>query len=67
MQLVYIAGPFRGANAWEIEQNVHRAERVAAQVCALGAVAVCPHSLYRNFHGLLPDQFWIAATLEFMR
>ena len=67
MKAVYIAGPFRGANAWEIEQNIQRAEAVAAQVCALGALAVCPHTMFRNFQGLLPDQFWLDATLELLR
>lgn len=29
MKLLYIAGPFRGANSWEMEQNIRRAEEVA--------------------------------------
>lgn len=66
MKKVYIAGPFRGANAWEIEQNVHTAEVMAAKVCKLGAVAVCPHTMYRNFQGLLPDAFWLNATMELL-
>ena len=67
MAAVYIAGPFRGANAWEIEQNVHRAETIAAKVCHLGALAVCPHTMFRNFQGLLPDELFLDATLELMR
>jgi hypothetical protein len=29
MKVVYIAGKFRGPNAWEIHRNVHRAEQAA--------------------------------------
>ena len=67
MRAVYIAGPFRGVNAWTIEQNIHRAEALAAQVCRLGVLAVCPHTMFRNFQGLLQDAFFLDATLELMR
>ena len=32
MRLVYIAGKFRGSNAWEIACNVHEAEAAAIRV-----------------------------------
>ena len=66
MQLVYIAGPFRAATAWEIEQNVRRAEELALEVARAGAMPVCPHTNTRFFHGQCTDEFWLAGTMELL-
>jgi len=65
--LVYIAGPFRGANAWEVENNIRDAESYGFKVAEIGAVPVIPHTMYRFWDGTLTDEFWLAATLETMR
>jgi hypothetical protein len=31
------------------------------------AIALCPHSLSRFFAGVLPEEFWLAGTLELLR
>lgn len=67
MKVIYVAGPFRGAHAWAVEQNVRRAEAVAYEVFAAGHVALCPHTNTRFFDGSLPDQIFIDGTLELMR
>jgi hypothetical protein len=67
MLVVYIAGPFRGANGWEIEENVRRAERLSLKVWAAGAVALCPHNNTRFFQGTLPDSVFIEGTKEMLR
>ena len=67
MKALYIAGPFRGAHAYEITQNVNRAEAVAIKVCRLGFLAVCPHTMYRNFQGAMPDSFWLAASMQLLK
>lgn len=67
MKVIYIAGPFRGAHAWAIAQNVSRAEIVAYEVFANGHAALCPHTNTRHFDGSLPDQVFIDGTLELMR
>lgn len=67
MKLVYIAGPFRGENAWEIENNIRRAECLALSVWRLGAAALCPHANTRFFSGALPDETWLAGDLEMLR
>ena len=67
MKVVYIAGPFRAATSWGIEQNVRAAEAVALEVAKLGAMPMCPHKNTQHFHGLLTAQFWIDGTLELMR
>ena len=67
MKVVYIAGPYRGANAWIVEQNIQRAEALAFAVAELGCAVVCPHTNSRNFDGTLTDEYWLASTMEIMR
>ncbi len=40
MKIIFISGPYRGANTWEVEQNVRRAEALALEVWRLGHVAI---------------------------
>jgi hypothetical protein len=66
-RVVYIAGPFRGKNHWEVEQNIRRAEALALEVWNLGGVAViCPHTNTRFFDGAAPDEVWLDGDLELM-
>jgi nucleoside 2-deoxyribosyltransferase len=67
MKVIYVAGPFRAANAWEIEQNVRRAEAAALEVWRAGAVAICPHANTRFYQGALPDAVWMEGELEILR
>jgi hypothetical protein len=67
MKLVYVAGPFRGPTAWDIEQNIRRAEEVGMDVAKAGAMPVIPHANTRFFHGTLTDAFWLEGTLEMLR
>lgn len=66
MKVCYIAAPFRAKTAWEIEQNVRRAEAVGLEVAKLGAMPLIPHTNTRFFHGLLTDEFWLQGTLALM-
>lgn len=66
MPVVYIAGPFRGENAWEIEQNVRRVEEVGLYIARKGAMPLMPHANTRFFQGTLPDEFWIDGTSELL-
>lgn len=67
MRVVYVAGPFRGPNAWEIEQNIRRAETLALEVWKLGAAALCPHTNTRFFQGAADDSVWLDGDLELLR
>lgn len=67
MRLIYVAGPFRGDNAWEIENNIRRAESLELQVWRLGAAAICPHTNTRFFSGAAPDEVWLTGDLEILR
>jgi hypothetical protein len=66
MKVIYIAGPFRGATAWDIELHVRHAEAMAFEVAQLGAMPLCPHTNTRHFHGTKDDQFWLDGTIELM-
>jgi hypothetical protein len=63
MKLVYVAGPFRGPNAWAIENNIRRAEALALRVWEAGAVAICPHANTRFFQHVGPDERWLNGDL----
>lgn len=67
MKVIYIAGKYRGPNAWAIEQNIRAAEDVAAKVWAAGMVALCPHANSRHMDGVTTDEVFLAGTLELMR
>ena len=67
MKVVYIAGPFRGATPWDVEQNVRRAEALALEVARMGAMPLCPHANTRHFDGQLTAEFWLEGTLELLR
>lgn len=65
-KVIYIAGPFRGRNAWEIECNIRRAESLAMSVWHLGGAAICPHANTRYFQGLLDDKVWLDGDLAIL-
>ena len=67
MKVVYIAGPFRGKDHWEIAQNIREAETLALAVWRLGAAALCPHTNTAHFQGAAPDDVWLQGDLELLR
>lgn len=66
-KVIYIAGPFRGATGWEIEENIRRAERVALEVWKRGYIALCPHTNSRFFFGELHEPSVLEGYLELLR
>jgi nucleoside 2-deoxyribosyltransferase len=66
MNVIYIAGPFRGKSAWDIEQNIRIAESLSLEVWSKGMAALCPHANTRFFQGSLPDQVWIDGDIELL-
>jgi nucleoside 2-deoxyribosyltransferase len=66
-RVVYIAGPFRAANHWLIEQNIRRAEEAALEVWTLGAMAFCPHLNTAHFQDVLPDDTWLEGDIEILK
>lgn len=67
MKVVYIAGPFRGADSWEIAQNVRRAEELALAGWRAGFAVICPHSNTQHYQGAAPDEVWLLGDLEILR
>ncbi len=67
MKMIYVAGPFRGADHWEIEENIRRAERLALEVWRAGAACICPHANTRFFQGAASDDIWLEGDLEILR
>lgn len=64
--VVYVAGPYRGANNWEIAQNINRAEALALQVWQMGAAALCPHANTAHYQGAAPDEVWLEGDLAML-
>lgn len=62
-RVVYVAGPYSAPNAWEREQNVRRAEEVAAKLWAAAVPAICVHTTARFMFGAVPEDVAIAADL----
>ena len=67
MKLIYVAGPFRATNSWDMEANIRRAETLALEVWRAGAAAICPHSNTRFYQGAAPDEVWLDGDLEMVR
>lgn len=65
--VVYVAGPFRGKTAWDVERNIREAEELGFRVAQVGAMPLIPHANTRFFNGTLTDEFWLAGTLELLR
>ena len=67
IRVLYVAGPFRAATAYEREQNIRRAEAVALDIMRLGYAVICPHALGRFTFGAVPEEQVMAGLIELMR
>lgn len=66
MKVVYVAGPYRAVNAWEVEKNIRRAEELSLKVWHYGMAAICPHANTRFFDGAEPDELWLRGDLAIL-
>jgi len=66
-RVIYVAGPFRAADGWEVACNIHRAEEAARTITKLGAMPLTPHSIGAHMERTETDEFWLSGTLELMR
>lgn len=72
--IVYIAGPLTSGainldgtlDMLAVAGHVHRAERQLLEVAKLGHSPICPHSMYRNMFGTLPESTWLALDLALL-
>lgn len=67
MKLIYVAGPFSGETAWDVEKNVRNAEQAGWRIAEQGGMPVIPHANSRFFFGQFTAQFWYDGTMELMR
>ena len=66
MLVIYIAGAFRGDNAWVIHNNVLKAEQAMTELIGKGFAVICPHKMTENLQGLYPDQVFLDMCLEIL-
>lgn len=67
MKVIYVAGPYRANDNWEIEQNIRRAEALSLEVWRMGCACICPHANTRFFQGAAPDKVWLDGDLEILK
>lgn len=63
--IIYVAGPYRADSAWQIEQNIHEAEKYALMLWRAGFTAICPHKNTAHFGGAhgMSDDVWLDGCL----
>ena len=66
MEVIYIAGPFRAKSAWDVEQNIRRAEELALTLWRMGYAVICPHTNTRFFTGAARDDIWLKGDIAIM-
>jgi len=59
MKIAFVAGPFIGKNAWDIELNIRRAEEIAVQLWQRGLAVICPHTNSRFFFGAAKESYFL--------
>lgn len=70
MKSIYIAGPFRGKDAYAVYRNVQAAEHAMYELIQLALMQrtpvalLCPHSMTFHFDRTFNDAYWLEATLE---
>ena len=67
IKVIFISGPFRGDNPWEVEKNIRRAEELSFEVWKLAekgakVAVICSHTNTRFFDKTMNDQVWIDGT-----
>ncbi len=67
MKVIYVAGPFRAATPWLVEQNIRVAEELALEVWKMGHPAICPHTNARFFSGEASDETWLEGDLAILK
>lgn len=55
-RIIYVAGPYTGATAWDRERNIRNAEETCLALWKAGVPAVCVHTIARHFFGIVPEE-----------
>jgi len=65
-KVIYLCGPFRGLNQWEVHQNILLSERVSLQIWRMGGAVISPHLNTQNFQSAAPDECWLQGDLAIL-
>jgi len=63
MKLIYVSGPITAPTAWEVEQNVRRAEAASMELFRRGVTNICVHAQGRFMDGVLKHGEWLKHDL----
>jgi hypothetical protein len=73
MQIIYIAGPYRGKSKIKVinyiqrQINIFKARQVAGELWKLGYAVICPHSNSANFDGKCDDKIFLEGDKEILK
>ena len=67
MLVAYVAGPYRSETIYDIEQNIQRAKRLAAELWKRGHAVICPHANSAFMDGVCDDETFLEGGLELLR
>jgi hypothetical protein len=67
MLVAYVAGPYRSETIYDIEQNIQRAKRLAAELWKRGYAVICPHANSGFMDGVCDDETFLEGELELLR
>lgn len=67
MPVVYLAGPYRGANENEVYRNIQTAREYAVKLWHQGYTVLCPHLNTAFMGGVVSDSIFIAGTMELLK
>ena len=65
-KVIYVAMAYRGKTVFDVHCNIHLAWLAAAEIWALGAVALCPHTNSQHMTGLVDDQVFLDGDIDLM-
>jgi nucleoside 2-deoxyribosyltransferase len=65
--IVYVAGPYRSEDSWEVHANIRRAKEMGDELIQEGIMPLIPHKNTELCEHLNTSQFFLDGTLELMR
>lgn len=67
VKVVFVSGPYRGSNEWQIKKNIERAEAISLHFWKMGYAVICPHKNSAFMGGSVPDEIWLKGYIELLK
>ncbi len=67
LEVMYVAGPYRGETIHDIMQNIGRAREAAVALWKAGYCVICPHLNSALMDGAVEDEAFLTGGLELVR